>query len=120
MTYVNFPIGVEAIAQLIALVEEGQVSFSVASQKIFPELLLRPDVTPLSIAQRLNLIQESDASFLLLLAKEVVLENPGKVTEYRSGKKGLLGFFMGELMKKSKGKADPKVATQLITDLLAN
>jgi aspartyl-tRNA(Asn)/glutamyl-tRNA(Gln) amidotransferase subunit B len=120
MTYVNFPIGVEAIAQLIALVEEGQVSFSVASQKIFPELLLHPNVTPLSIAQRLNLIQESDASFLLPLAKEVVLENPGKVTEYRSGKKGLLGFFMGELMKKSKGKADPKVATQLITDLLAN
>ncbi len=118
-TYLNFPIGVEAIAQLIALVEEGQVSFSVASQKIFPELLLHPDVTPLSIAQRLNLIQESDASFLLPLAKEVVLENPGKVAEYKSGKKGLLGFFMGELMKKSKGKADPKVATQLITDLLA-
>jgi aspartyl-tRNA(Asn)/glutamyl-tRNA(Gln) amidotransferase subunit B len=119
ITYLNFPIGVEAIAQLIALIEEGQVSFSVASQKIFPELLLHPDVTPLSIAQRLNLIQESDASFLLPLAKEVVLENPGKVAEYKSGKKGLLGFFMGELMKKSKGKADPKVATQLITDLLA-
>lgn len=119
-SYFNFPTGVEAIAQLIDLVEEGLVSFSVASQKIFPELLLHPDVTPLSIAQKFNLIQESDASFLLPLAKEVVLENPGKVAEYKSGKKGLLGFFMGELMKKSKGKADPKAATQLITDLLAN
>lgn len=118
-TYLNFPLGVEAIAQLIALVEDGYVSFSVASQNIFPELLLHPDVTPLSIAQKLNLIQESDVSFLLPLAKEVIHENPGKVSEYRSGKKGLLGFFMGELMKKSKGKADPKVATQLITDLLA-
>ena len=119
-TYLNFPIGVAAIAQLIALVEDGQVSFSVASQKIFPELLLHAEVTPLAIAQSLNLIQESDAAFLLPLAKEVLLENAGKVAEYRSGKKGLLGFFMGELMKKSKGKADPKVATQLITELLAN
>jgi len=119
-TYSNFPLTVEAMAQLIALVEEGKVSFSVASQKIFPELLRLPDVTPLSIAQDLNLIQESDGSFLLPLAKEVLLENPGKVAEYRTGKKGLLGFFMGELMKKSQGKADPKVATQLITELLAN
>ena len=115
-----FSLTVEAIAQLIALVEEGKVSFSVASQKIFPELLRHPDVTPLSIAQDLNLIQESDESFMLPFAKEVLLENPGKVAEYRSGKKGLLGFFMGELMKKSQGKADPKVATQLITELLAN
>ena len=119
-TYSNFPVAVEAITQLIALVEEGKVSFSVASQKIFPELLRHPDVTPLSIAQGLNLIQESDGSFLLPLAKEVLLENPGKVAEYRTGKKGLLGFFMGELMKKSQGKADPKVATQILSELLAN
>jgi hypothetical protein len=62
----------------------------------------------------------ADVNFLLPLAKEVLLENPGKVAEYRTGKKGLLGFFMSELMKKSQGKADPKVATQLITELLAN
>ncbi|MCM0041325.1 MAG: Asp-tRNA(Asn)/Glu-tRNA(Gln) amidotransferase subunit GatB [Algoriphagus sp.] len=120
ITYSNLPLSVESVAQLIALVEDGKISFSVASQKIFPELLLHADVSPLSIAQRLNLIQESDASFLLPMAKEVLFENPGKVSEYKSGKKGLLGFFMGELMKKSKGKADPKVATQVITDLLMN
>lgn len=119
-TYSNFPLTVEAMAQLIALVEEGMVSFSIASQKIFPELLRHPNVTPLSIAQDGNLIQESDGSFLLPLAKEVMLENPGKVAEYRTGKKGLLGFFMGELMKKSQGKADPKVATQIFSELLAN
>ena len=116
----NFPVTVEAIAKLISLVEEGKVSFSVASQKIFPELLLLPDVTPLAIAQKLNLIQESDTGFLVPLAEEVLRENSGKVAEYKSGKKGLLGFFMGELMKKSKGKADPKVATQILTELLAN
>ena len=119
-SFVSFPLHVEVVAQLIALVEEGQVSFSVASQKIYPELILNPTVTPLEIAQRLNLIQESDASYLVPLAKEVLLENPDKVKEYKSGKKGLLGLFMGELMKKSGGKADPKVASRIFSELLAN
>jgi len=57
---------------------------------------------------------------LLPLAKEVLQENPGKVAEYRSGKKGLLGLFMGELMRKSQGKADPKVAAQILSEVLAN
>ena len=120
ISFANFPLGVDAIAQIIALVEEGQVSFSVASQKIYPELILHPTVTPLEIAERLNLIQESDASYLVPLAKEVLLENPDKVKEYKTGKKGLLGLFMGELMKKSGGKADPKVASRIFSELLAN
>jgi len=119
-SFASFPLYVEVVAQLIALVEEGQVSFSVASQKIYPELILNPSVTPLVIAQQLNLIQESDASYLVPLAKEVLLENPDKVKEFKSGKKGLLGLFMGELMKKSGGKADPKVASRIFSELLAN
>ena len=116
----NFPLAPESLAQLIDMVEDGQVSFSSASQKIFPELILRPGVLPNAIAQQLNLIQESDVSFLVPLAQEVLAKNPEKVAEFKSGKKGLLGFFMGELMKNSKGKADPKVATQLLNELLAN
>jgi aspartyl-tRNA(Asn)/glutamyl-tRNA(Gln) amidotransferase subunit B len=54
------------------------------------------------------------------LAEEVLLENPEKVKEFKSGKKGLLGLFMGELMKKSGGKADPKVASRIFSELLAN
>jgi len=119
-SFLTFPLGVEVVAQLIALVEEGQVSFSVASQKIYPELIRNPTVTPLAIAEQLNLIQESDASYLVPLAKEVLLENPDKVKEFKSGKKGLLGLFMGELMKKSGGKADPKVASRIFSELLAN
>lgn len=119
-SFENFPLKVEAVAQLIELVEEGQVSFSVAAQKIYPELILNPRVTPLEIAQHLNLIQESDSSYLVPLAKEVLFENPEKVKEFKSGKKGLLGLFMGELMKKSGGKADPKVASSIFSELLAN
>jgi aspartyl-tRNA(Asn)/glutamyl-tRNA(Gln) amidotransferase subunit B len=115
----DFPIQPEALAELIGLVDHGKVSYTAASQKIYPELLKATGESSLVIAQRLNLIQESDEGSLKPIVEEVLAENPAKVVEYRSGKKGLMGMFMGEVMKKSKGKADPKVATKILTDLLA-
>ncbi len=114
----NFPITAETLSHLIALVEEGKVSFTAASQTIFPELLKAKGESSLEIAQRLNLIQESDEGSLKPIVEAVLAENGAKVAEYRSGKKGLMGMFMGQVMKKSNGKADPKVATKLLTDLL--
>lgn len=116
----EFPLDAAAMAQLIALVEEGLVSFSVAAQKIFPELLKEPKVTPLSVAQRLNLIQESDESKVLSWVQAVLFENLAKVSDYKSGKKGLIGLFMGEVMRKSNGKADPKVTSSILNELLEN
>ncbi|RIW15865.1 Asp-tRNA(Asn)/Glu-tRNA(Gln) amidotransferase subunit GatB [Algoriphagus lacus] len=116
----DFPIKPEVLADLIALVDEGKVSFSVASQKIYPELLKTTGESPMAIAQKLNLIQESDEASLKPIVESVLAENADKVKEYRSGKKGLMGMFMGEVMKKSKGKADPKVATKILTELLEN
>lgn len=116
----EFPIKPQTLAELIALVDAGKVSFSVASQRIYPELLKSTGESPLAIAQRLNLIQESDEGSLKPIVQSVLAENEAKVAEYRSGKKGLMGMFMGEVMKKSKGKADPKVATRILTELLEN
>lgn len=116
----EFPISVEALAHLIALVESEKVSFSAASQTIFRELLQSQNESPLEIAHRLNLIQESDESSLKPVIEAVLAENKTKVAEYKSGKKGLMGMFMGQVMKKSNGKADPKVATKLLTELLEN
>jgi aspartyl-tRNA(Asn)/glutamyl-tRNA(Gln) amidotransferase subunit B len=114
----DFPIKTETLASLIALIDQGKVSFTAASQKIYPELVKSSGETPLEIAKRLNLIQESDAGSLRPIVEMVITENAAKVAEYRSGKKGLMGMFMGEVMKKSQGKADPKVATKLLTELL--
>ncbi|NVK50364.1 MAG: Asp-tRNA(Asn)/Glu-tRNA(Gln) amidotransferase subunit GatB [Cyclobacteriaceae bacterium] len=114
----DFPVTPKTLAALLALIEEGKVSSSIASQKIFPELLKSPKSSPLEIAQKLNLIQESDESSLKPIIEEVLVENSKKVAEYRSGKKGLTGFFMGQVMRKSNGKADPKVATKILTELL--
>lgn len=114
----DFPIQQETLAELIALVEEGKVSFTAASQTIYPELLKGTSESPIILAQRLNLLQESNEGSLKPIVEEVLAENKSKVAEYRSGKKGLMGMFMGQVMKKSQGKADPKVATKLLTELL--
>lgn len=115
----DFPVKTGTLAELIALIDEGKVSFTAASQRIYPELAKATGETPLEVAQRLNLIQESDESSLKPIVESVLAENAAKVAEYRSGKKGLLAMFMGEVMKKSRGKADPKVATKILTELLA-
>lgn len=116
----DFPITTDALAELIKLVDDGKVSFSVASQNVYPEMLKGGDASPLAIAQRLNLIQQSDESSLKPIVESVLAENAAKVVEYRSGKKGLMAMFMGMVMKKSQGKADPKVATKILTELLEN
>jgi len=116
----QFLVKPQTIAQLIKLIDDGKVSNSVASQKIFPVLIEYPNKTPLAIAEENNLIQESDSNLIEQLAKQVIDSFPEKVQEYKKGKTGLSGFFMGELMKLSKGKADPKVANQLIKQLLEN
>jgi aspartyl-tRNA(Asn)/glutamyl-tRNA(Gln) amidotransferase subunit B len=116
----DFPVNTDSLAELISLIDAGKVSFSVASQKIYPEMLKSSSENPLEIAHRLNLIQESDEFSLKPIIELVLEENKTKVAEYRSGKKGLIGMFMGQVMKKSHGKADPKVATKLLTELLEN
>jgi aspartyl-tRNA(Asn)/glutamyl-tRNA(Gln) amidotransferase subunit B len=114
----EFPINTKQLAELITLVDEGKVSFSVASQKIYPELLKDNSKSGLQIAQELNLIQESDEGSLKPIVEKVLAENTAKVAEYKSGKKGLMGMFMGQVMKQSKGKADPKVASRILAELL--
>ncbi|AGA79280.1 Asp-tRNA(Asn)/Glu-tRNA(Gln) amidotransferase subunit GatB [Echinicola vietnamensis] len=116
----DFPVRPKQLASLIALIDEGKVNFSVASQKVYPEMIKDPSQSPLEIAQKLNLIQESDEGSLKPIVESVLAENEAKVAEYKSGKKGLLGMFMGQVMKKSKGKADPKVANKILTELLEN
>ncbi len=116
----DFGISPARLAQLIQLVDDGKVSNSVASQQIFPEMLLDLTKTPLQIAESKNLIQQSNTDTLQTLIDEVLANNEAKVKEYKNGKKGLLAMFMGEVMKKSKGSADPKVTSVLLQKSLEN
>ena len=85
----------ETLAQLINLVAEGKVNFSVASSKILPALLHQPTKSPLEIATALNLLQISDTSEIDNWVSQVINTMPEKVKEYQKGKKGLIGLICG-------------------------
>jgi len=113
-----FPLKPVVMASLIKLVEDGRVHFSTASSKIFPELISEPAHDPLEIATRLNLLQTGDETQILEWVKQAMDKMPEKVLEYKRGKKGLLGLFVGEVKKISKGKADPQLTNQLLIQKL--
>lgn len=105
------------IAALISLIDSGKLSHSLASQKVFPEML-KSNEDPLKIAETNGWIQTSDEGEIKKMIEEVIIENPNEVERYRAGETKLTGFLMGQLMKKSKGKADPKSAGKLLTEML--
>jgi aspartyl-tRNA(Asn)/glutamyl-tRNA(Gln) amidotransferase subunit B len=102
------------VAALIQMVEDGKVNFSVASQRILPVLINSKEITPMQVATEMNLLQTSNSSDIESWVNEVISNMPDKVSEYKKGKKGLIGLFVGEVKKKSKGKADPKAVTDLL------
>ena len=115
----QFPVTPARMAELISLIDGGKVNFAVASQKLFPEMLKNSQLSPLEIALALNLIQDSNMDSILPIVEAVIREFPLKVEAYKNGKKGIISMFMGEVMKRSKGKADPKVATELLEKKLS-
>ncbi len=113
-----FPVQQEKLAMLVGMIDSDQVSNTVAFQQVLTAMISRPGQAPLDLARELNLLQTSDQELLGSLVDDVLEANPDKVATYRSGKKGLLGFFMGEIMKRSRGKADPKLTQKLLRDKL--
>ncbi|MBU1820374.1 MAG: Asp-tRNA(Asn)/Glu-tRNA(Gln) amidotransferase GatCAB subunit B, partial [Bacteroidetes bacterium] len=83
-------------------------------QKAFPALLREPDRSPRTLAEANNWLQNRNTGELESLVEEVLNAMPDKVAAYKKGKKGLLGLFVGEVMKKSKGTADPKLINELL------
>lgn len=115
----KLPLTPAQLAGIISLVEGGAISFGVASQKVLP-VMLRNGGHAAAIADSLNLRQDSSVDSLGPIVEEVIHEFPLKVEEYKHGKKGIIRMFMGEVMKRTGGKADPKLATELIEKKLAS
>ena len=113
-----FPLSPEKTASLIQLVSDGKVNFSIASTKILSALIQAPQKNPLEIVTELNLLQESNNDSVTSWVDEVINKMPDKVKEYRSGKKGLIGLFAGEVKKLSKGKADMNLVNKLLAEKL--
>ena len=114
----NFSIAPKIMAKLIHLVEEGSVSFGVAASKIFPLLIESDKKEPIEIAKELNLLQEKNDDTLNSWVDEVLANMPDKISEYKKGKKNLIGLFAGEVKKKSKGKADMQAVNKILNQKL--
>jgi aspartyl-tRNA(Asn)/glutamyl-tRNA(Gln) amidotransferase subunit B len=114
----DFKISAKRMAELINFIETGKVNHTIAIQKIFPKMMEEISKSPNQIAEENNWIQESDSDALSELVKQAIAKYPEKVEEYKNGKTSLLGLFMGEVMKLSKGKADPKITTILVKKML--
>lgn len=107
----------EYLAELLSLVDDGTISITIAKQQVFPEVYEK-GLPPKRVVEERGLKQESSEELLRKLCEEVIKENPNEVEKYRSGKKGVLGFFVGQVMKKTGGKANPKLVNQILTELL--
>jgi aspartyl-tRNA(Asn)/glutamyl-tRNA(Gln) amidotransferase subunit B len=106
------------ITEIIDLIDSGKISNSAASQRLFPAMIEEHHLSALQLAEKLNLLQESNSDELNKWIADALAKYPEKVAEYKAGKKSLTGLFMGEVMKFSKGKADPKMANQLLVEAL--
>ena len=112
-----FPIDALRLAGLINLINEGKVSNTIAAQRIFPAMLTSSE-SALAIAESLDLIQTTDNNAVEEAIKKVIDANPAEVARYKNGEKQLIGFFMGQFMKASGGKVDPKTANQVLRNAL--
>ena len=113
---VELPFGPAELGKLVALVEGGAVS-RVAAKEVFGELAVRGG-DPEAILDRMGLRQVADRGAVLALVEKVLSAWPAKVDEYQAGKKGLLGFFVGQVVRESGGGADPKVAKAILEERL--
>ncbi len=115
----DFPVSADRLASLVNLIDSGKVSHTLASQKLFPLLLAQPGTAD-ELAIQHNLLLDAGDDVIERATQEAMARYPDKVQAYRSGNKALLGLFMGEVMKATKGKADPRNANTVVKRMLDN
>ena len=118
ISIIEFSLAPLSVAELIQLSDDGKINFSTASSAIFPVLVKEPGKSASEIAVQKNLIQDADENDINNWVEQVLNNMPDKVSEYRKGKKGLIGLFVGEVKKVSKGKADPKLTNEILLQKL--
>jgi aspartyl-tRNA(Asn)/glutamyl-tRNA(Gln) amidotransferase subunit B len=112
----GFSLSAKRVSDLVKLKEDDKINSS-AMQQIF-NAMLEEDKEPEALAKEMNLIQVSDSGFLEPIVDEIIENTPDEVARYKDGKKQLIGFFVGQAMKASRGKANPKLIKDLISKKL--
>jgi aspartyl-tRNA(Asn)/glutamyl-tRNA(Gln) amidotransferase subunit B len=106
----------ENLAELISLIEKGTISNNIGKQIIIE--MMKDGTKASAIVEKKGLSQITDESAIKELVQKVVDAHPNEVEAYRNGKNNLLGFFVGQVMKETKGRANPKTVNQLLNELL--
>jgi len=107
----------EKIGDIIQMIDQEKISFSVASKKLLPELIAAPESSVEVISRMLGLLS-GDEDNLISIVNQIVADFPNEVKLYRNGTKKILEMLMGQVMRKSNGKADPKKARNILLSAL--
>jgi len=113
----RFPVTPSQLASLLALIDQGTISGKIA-KAIFAEMMTTGK-DPETLIKEKGLVQVSDAGELLGLVQKILAQNPEQVAQFKGGKAKIMGFFVGELMKRTKGRANPKLANELFIKALS-
>lgn len=111
------PVSAESFAKLQALILQGEISGRIAKD-VF-EIMVETGGDPADIVEKRGMKQVSDTGAIAAMIDAVLAENADKVAEYRAGKDKLYGFFVGQVMKKTGGKANPQLVNDLLKSKLA-
>ena len=114
----KLPLGGEQLAELVEIVDEGVVSSSAA--KVVLEGVLQGEGSPREVAEARDLVQISDMSAIEEIVAKVLADNPEAVDSYAAGEEKVVGFLVGQVMTASRGKADPKLVSELLRKKLSS
>ncbi|MGG4554670.1 Asp-tRNA(Asn)/Glu-tRNA(Gln) amidotransferase subunit GatB [Paenibacillus humicus] len=106
----------QGLGEMIGLIEKGTISSKIA-KTVFKEML-QSGKLPQQIVEEQGLVQISDEGAILAIVNEVIADNPASVEDYKAGKEKAIGFLVGQVMKRSKGKANPGLVNKLLVDVL--
>ncbi|MFM7362338.1 MAG: Asp-tRNA(Asn)/Glu-tRNA(Gln) amidotransferase subunit GatB [Cyanobium sp.] len=116
LSYTDLPLRPEQLAEMVALIEAGTISGKIAKE-ILPELLEKGG-SPKAIVEQRGLGMISDPAAITAIVEELLAAHPEEVEAFRGGKTKLQGFFVGQLMKRTGGQADPKLANRILAEKL--
>jgi aspartyl-tRNA(Asn)/glutamyl-tRNA(Gln) amidotransferase subunit B len=108
----NAPLRPEQLGELLQLIKDGVISGKMGKE-IFPEIY-KEGASPKRYIEEKGLVQLSDESALVGMIDKVLAQSPKELAEFKAGKEKLLGFFVGQVMKETKGKANPKLLNELL------
>ena len=116
LSFSELQLSPENLAEMINMISCNTISGKIAKE-ILPELIEK-NISPKNLVEEKGLAMISDSASILPIIDQLIIEYPKEVESFKNGKTKLLGFFVGQLMKRTKGKADPKLSNKLLSEKL--